>query len=250
MQRRAFTSRGLRWLLMAQLLRIGVRADALEGSLKWSVRPWLQKLQDASAALASGTVAPRAWQDAAEQVLGGLDLGDFLRSIDFDRLAAGARLPQQGESMQRLYFPDDAGRLQPLAFRPCLFALKQGNAVVPHGHHNLATLHLMLEGRARVRHYDRVETTSTHLLIRPASDAVVGPGQVSSVSDDHHNIHWFEALSPRVLMFNIGVYQLAPGRPFGERDYVDAAGGATVGDGLRLAPRLDRATAYAKYGRA
>lgn len=51
-------------------------------------------------------------------------------------------------------------------------------------------------------------------------------------------------------MFNIGVYQVDPSAPFGERDYVDPLGAMPVGDGVLRAPRLGRTEAYAKYGHA
>jgi hypothetical protein len=213
------------------------------------VRPWLRQLDDISAALSTGGITPRSWQQEIEATLGRVDLRDLLRSLDFDRLAAAARFPSEGEGMQRLYFLEDDGRLHPLAFRPFLFTLQKGTAVVPHGHHNLATMHMVLDGRARVRHFDRLATTATDMLFRPASDAVAGPGEVSSISDEHHNIHWFEPLSDRVFMFNIGVYQIRPG-PFGERDYLDPLAGVSVGGGLLRAPRLSRSDAYAKYGRS
>jgi hypothetical protein len=248
LSRRSFGGLGLQALMMACLFQRSARADALAGTLKWSMRPWLQRLQEASAALSSGAAAPRAWQREIEDVLSRVELADFLRSLDFDRLAADARFPSEGEGMQRLYFPDEGGRLQPLAFRPYLFTLKRGTAVVPHGHHNMATMHMVLGGRARVRHFDRLESTSTHMLIRPAADVTGVPGDVTSASDEHHNIHWFEPLSDRVFMFNIGVYQVRPG-PFGERDYLDPAAGIPMGAGVIRAPRLHRAAAYAKYGR-
>jgi hypothetical protein len=232
---------------MGSLFQGSARADALRGTLKWSVRPWLQRLDEVSAALSSGGIAPRAWQHEVEAVLAKVELADFLRSLDFDKLAADARFPSEGEGMQRLYFPDESGRLQPMKFRPFLFTLRRGTAVVPHGHHNMATLHMVLDGRARVRHFDKLETTPTEMLIRPVSDAVAGAGEVTSISDEHQNIHWFDAVSDRVLMFNIGVYQVRPG-PFGERDYIDPLGGVALGDGTVRAPRLGREVAYAKYG--
>lgn len=247
--RRTFHAAGLQALLMACLVQQSARADALQGSLKWGVRPWLRRLDDASTALSSGTLRPLAWQREVEDTLGALDLPDLLRQLDFDRLAAGARFPVEGEGMQRLYFLDEADRLQPLALRPFLFTLRRDTAVVPHGHHNMATLHMVLDGRARVRHFDRLATTPTHLVIRPAADIECGPGQVTSVSDEHQNIHWFNALSDRVFMFNIGVYQVRPG-PFGERDYVDPLGGVAMGDGALRAARLGRMEAYARYGHA
>jgi hypothetical protein len=247
LNRRSLGAAALHALFAASLLQQSARAGALDGTLRWSVRPWLDRIDEASRALSAGTLAPQAWQQAIESTLGAVELGDFLQALDFERLAAAARFPSEGEGMQRLYFLEEGGRLQALAFRPFLFTLKRGTAVVPHGHHNMATLHMVLQGRARVRHYDRIESTATHMLIRPAGDAETGPGGVTSISDEHHNIHWFDALSDRVLMFNVGVYQVRPG-PFGERDYVDPLGGEPVGHGVIRAPRLARAEAYAKYG--
>lgn len=245
--RRSFSAQALHSLLMACLLQHSARAGALRGTLQWSSRPWLRRLEDASASLVSGRTGAPAWQREVEEALGAPDLADLLRSLDFEGLAAGARFPSEGEGMERLYFLDDAGKLQALTFRPFLFTLRRGTAVVPHGHHNMATMHMVLAGRARVRHFDKLETSTTHMLIRQRSDVEAGPGAVSTISDEHQNIHWFEALSDRVFMFNIGVYQLRPG-PFGERDYVDPLGGASVGDGSIRAPRLQRSEAYAKYG--
>jgi hypothetical protein len=195
LSRRSFGARSVRLLLTVGLLRYSVRADAVGGSLKWSVRPWLQALEEVSAALRSRSVTPTAWQREVEAVLAKMDLADLLRSIDFEAMAAAARFPAVGEGMDRLYFLDEDGRLQPLAFRPFLFTLQRSTAVVPHGHHNMATMHMVLQGSARVRHFDRLETTDTHMLIRATSDVVVGGGAI-------------------------------------------------------LAPRMDRAAAYAKYGRA
>jgi hypothetical protein len=237
-------------LLGAQLVATLARAQAVNGNLRYLLRPWLIGLEEASAALATGAVTPAQWQGEIHRLLSRVDLADLLRAIDFEKLAAQARFPDQAEGLTRLYFPDADGRIHPLHFRPFLFALKKDVAVVPHGHHNMATMHMVLQGRAHVRHFDRVADDATHMVIRPATDAVVEPGHVSSVSDEQHNIHWFRALTQPVFMFNIGVYQVNAGQPFGERDYVDAGNGTPVGNGLLRAARLDRQAAYARYGRA
>jgi hypothetical protein len=58
--RRTFCTSGLRFLLGTAFLQHAVRANAIEGSLKWAVRPWLQRLDEASVALTSGALAPRS----------------------------------------------------------------------------------------------------------------------------------------------------------------------------------------------
>ena len=93
--RRSFNVATLQAALMGCLVQSSVRAEALEGTLKWSVRPWLRRLEDASAALASGSVAPRQWQREVEGILGGVQVSDFLGALDFERLAAAATFPSE-----------------------------------------------------------------------------------------------------------------------------------------------------------
>jgi hypothetical protein len=140
------------------------------------------------------------------------------------------------------------GAHSPCTSAPTCFALRKGVSVVPHGHHNMVTMHMMLSGKARARHFDRVHANATHMIIRPTSDTVVEPGRVTTVSDDQDNIHWFQALTQPVFMFNVGVLRVNPLLRSGDRDYVDPLGGTSIGNGLVRAPRLERATAYAKYG--
>ena len=248
--RRALCTSGLHLLLGSALLQYAARANAIEGSLKWAARPWLERLDEASTALSAGALPPASWQAEVEAVLRQMDFRDLLASLDFERLAATAKFPGRGEGMERLYFLEADGRIQPLRFRPFLFTLRRDVAVVPHGHHNMATMHLVLAGRARVRHFDRLETTDTHMLIRATSDHLAAPGDVSSISDQLNNVHWFQGLSDHVFMFNIGVYQVNPTAPYGERDYVDPLGAESVGDGTLRAVRMGRQEAYEKYGRA
>jgi hypothetical protein len=235
--------------LMVALAQRLAHAQAVRGSLKTFVSPWVAGMEDACAAVSSGQLSPLQWQAEIATMLAKVERTDLLKAIDFDALAARAPFPDQGEGLTRLYFPDADGRRQALSFTAYLFALKKDVAVVPHGHHNMVTMHMMLAGRAHARHFDRVHDSATHLVIRPTSDAVIEPGHVSSISDDQDNIHWFQALTQPVFMFNIGVYRVDPSRPSGDRDYVDPLRGEKLGGGLLRAARLDRQAAYAAYGR-
>ena len=77
LNRRYFSAAALQTLLLACAVGQSARADALQGTLKWSVRPWLRRLDEASAALASGSVQPlasplhhenvRSWSDLARR---------------------------------------------------------------------------------------------------------------------------------------------------------------------------------------
>src|SRR5262245_60329104 len=115
--RRTLCASGLHLLLGSALLQYAARANAIEGSLKWAVRPWLQRLETVSTALSVGALQPTAWQSEVESVLRQMDLRDLLTSLDFERLAATAKFPRRGEGMERLYFLEADGRLQALRFR-------------------------------------------------------------------------------------------------------------------------------------
>lgn len=250
LSRRQLGHDALRLLLTISLVQQVHRAGAATGPLKPIMRPWAAGLEDLCRAVTSTSITPGQWQREIDLLLSRVDLPDFLAAIDFETLAARATFPADHEGLTRIYFPDASGRAQPLHFSAYLFALKKGVSVVPHGHHNMVTMHMMLAGKAQALHYDRVHDSATHMLIRPASDAVIGPGELTSVSDERDNIHWFQALSQPVFMFNIGVVRVNAAIPSGDRDYVDPLGGTAVGNGLIRAARLDRAAAYARYGHA
>ena len=88
--------------------------------------------------------------------------------------------------------------------------MKKGRSVVPHGHDNMATGFLVLKGKFRGRHYDRVEDRSDHYIIRPTIDRVFKPGEFSTISDHKDNIHWFTAEDEAGFIFNVHVVETNP----------------------------------------
>ena len=59
-----------------------------------------------------------------------------------------------------------------LVFGHQLFALQKDRSVVPHGHDNMATAFLVLDGAFHGRHYDRLEDDKTHMILRPTIDRI------------------------------------------------------------------------------
>ena len=111
---------------------------------------------------------------------------------------------------------------------------------MPHGHQNMATMHMVLAGEAQALHYDRVASDGDYLIIKPVSDQLAKPGHASTVSDESTNIHWFKTVSDTVFMFNIGVFEIDPKKPFTGREYVDPLRGEKIGDGAIRASRLNQ----------
>ena len=116
------------------------------------------------------------------------------------------------------------------------------------GHNNMATAFLMLKGNLHGRHYDRIEDSKTHLVIKPTINRPFKPGETSSISDYKDNVHWFKATSETAFIFNIHVLNVTPGskRPTG-RVYVDP-NGEKISGGLIRAKRVGYKEVHKLYG--
>jgi hypothetical protein len=233
-------------MFAAALMRAVGRVDAFEGTVKSASKQWIEDLKAAARDLRSRQISQIDWQSRIEECLGKVDLKDLLAAIDYDRLAAHATFEEDHETQIRMPVLDGQTPEQ-LGFGPYFFALKENVSVVPHGHHNLVTMHMILRGQVRGRHFDRVHDEANHITIRPALDEVLGRGVVTSISDQQHNVHWFTALSGPVFMFNMQLGGIVPGLPVGGRDYLDPAGEKLAG-GLIRARRLSQDEAYRRYG--
>ncbi len=134
-----------------------------------------------------------------------VDLDALLKSLDFDRIAAGVTYPAMGAKSLPVDFNHVSGLPTSLVFGRQIFAMKKGRSVVPHGHDNMATGFLVLKGNLRGRHYDRVEDHKDHYIVRPTIDRSFAPGEFSTVSDHHDNVHWFNfrAESETAFIFNV-----------------------------------------------
>jgi len=200
-----------------------------------SARAWLDRQEELARALASGTLGSEAWRREVE-VLG--------READVERLVAEA-LPSSAvralptdptRRILRWRGPD--GRPLQQRYAVALFRFDRGNVITPHGHRGMQSAHLVIEGSLRARTYDRLGETSGALVLRPAGDRRLEPGEVSSIGPARENVHWFVPLGDRAATFDVLVTGLQPGGPDDLVQPVDPLGGTDLGDGTLRAPLL------------
>lgn len=250
LSRRTFTRDMLGSLLTFSLVKGLCTADALAGPVRPLARKWLVEMEQVTKWLRERKVKQLEWQHQIESLLSRVALKDMLAAIDYERLAKAAVFPEDHESAEDINFSRAEGLPSELSFAPYFYAMKKDVAIVPHGHRNMATMHMILKGRAHGWHFERVSDEPQHLVIRPSEDKVLGPGEPTTISDERRNIHWFKALTEPVFMFNIGVFGINPAEGFTGRDYVDPLGGEKLRDGLIRARRLDVKEAYRLYGKS
>jgi hypothetical protein len=237
-------------LLTFSLIKSLDEGDVLANTVRPIVRKWLIEMESVTKQLRQGHVKTIEWQSQIESLLSRVDLADLLSAIDFDRLSKTAVFPEDHESAEDVAFSHNEGLPAELSFAPYFYAMKKGTAIVPHGHRNMTSMHMILKGQAHCWQFERVAEEVQYLTIKPTSNKVLEIGAVTTVSDERDNIHWFKALSEPVFMFNIGVFRINPSETFNGRDCVDPLGGEKLKDGLIRARRIELKEAYKLYGKS
>ena len=250
LSRRSFTNQMLGSLLTFSLVKSLDKVAAIAKPVEPIVRKWLIDMEEVTEQLRQGKVKTIEWQNHIESLLSRVDLNDLLAAIDYDRLSKSAVFPEDHESAEDVDFSRNKGLPSELSFNPYFYAMKKGTAIVPHGHRNMTSMHMMLKGQAHGWQFERVSNEEQYVTIKPTNDKVLEVGAVTTVSDDRDNIHWFKALSEPVFMFNIGVFRISPSKTFSGRDYVDPLGGEKLKDGLIRARLLEVKEAYKLYGKS
>ena len=247
--RRNFIKSAFGSILAVSLVSSLCEAQVLTGSLKPYAHKWIIEMEQITAAMRNAKIKQSEWQRQIESLLTKIDLKDLLRAIDFDRLAKIAVFPEDHESAENVDFSKIDGLPAEPSFNPYFYAMKEGVAIVPHGHRNMSSMHMVLSGEAHGWLYDRVSDEPEHLIIKPKADKALVPGDASTVSDDSDNIHWFKATKGPLFMFNIGVFGIKPKENFTGRDYIDPTNGEKLKDGLIRARRVEKEEAYKLYGK-
>lgn len=244
--RRDFTSSALGSLLTLSLLETLFGTDAFAAEVKPVTAKWLGDLHQIGMDLKGEKLTQVVWQQKVEQLYKQVDLPELLKFIDFEKLTANLKFSDHGEKSLRPKFPEVEGLPTNLVFGHQVFALQKGRSVVPHGHNNMATAFLVLQGDFHGRHFDRLEDEKEHMIVKPTIDSAFTVGECSSISDHKDNVHWFKATSDLGFIFNIHVLNVVAGKPSG-RVYMDPHGEAISGGRIR-ARKIKSSEAYKLYG--
>ena len=183
LSRRGFHQQTLGTLLTWSLLDTLFSGDAFADEIKPIASQWLAKLNAMSLDLKGRKLEPLEWQKQVESLFSMVDLPELLRFIDFEKLALQMKPKERGELSLQAKLPEVDGLPTKLIFGHQVFALNKDRSVVPHGHDNMATAFLILQGDFHGRHYDRLEDEKEHMIVKPTIDHDFGPGSYSTVTD-------------------------------------------------------------------
>jgi hypothetical protein len=245
--RRAIGKQMLGSLLTFSLLETVLTSDVLADEVKPIASQWLSNVDEMSRGLKGGRIKATDWQSQVEELFSQVAVSEFLEFVDFDKLIQKVKFRERGERSFRAKFPKVEGLPTDLVFGHQMFALRKGRSVVPHGHNNMATSFLVLRGEFDGKHYDRLDETDDHMIVRPTIDRKFVPGEYSTISDHKDNVHWFKATSETAYIFNIHVLNVDPTIKRSGRVYIDPDG-EKISQGRIKADKLQSAEAFRRYG--
>ncbi len=247
LDRRSFSKASIGSLLTYSLFSSLFEANAWGDEIKPIASDFLKEMQDLSKDVKSHKISQTDWQTKCEAFMAKVNVEDFMKFIDFEKLTKSLKFRDKGERSLSVMFPEVEGLPTKLIYGRQLFALKKGRSVVPHGHYNMATSFLILGGEFHGKHYDRLEDGDDHLIIKPTIDRTFKKGEYSTVSDVKDNVHWFTANSDTGFIFNIHVLNIDPQIKKTGRVYVDPNGEKLSGDRIK-AKKMKATEAFHKYG--
>jgi hypothetical protein len=249
LSRRTFVKDAMSSLLTFSLLETLYKNDLFAAAIKPVTDRWVKEVDQISRDLRGHEIEQDVWQKKIEELFSRIDLTDLLRFIDFDRLTKKIEFPDDRAETRDVSFPKVKGMPAKFSFIGRIFALAKGRAIVPHGHQNMVSGHLIIKGEMRVRHYERVQDEPGHLIIRPTIDRNSIPGDATTISDGKDNVHWLRATSETAFTFDVIVPDLNPADPT-RIDFIDPEGGDKLKDGLIRARRIEAVEAFKIYGRS
>lgn len=247
MNRREFNKEILATVSSFALMDSLFASNAFGKNIKPIAEHWAIQLQEFCSDLRTNSLSAVEWQEKIEILYSQIELQEILKFIDFDRLIKGFEYPDLGVSTKTVQFPKLTGLPEKTAFVKKIFGMKRDRAIIPHGHSNMASSHLILTGDLHLRQYEKIHQEDKTLIIKPTVDRVTRMGESSSISDEKNNVHWFIANTPTAYTFDVIMLDLK------DKNYdihnLDIYESEDLKNGTIRVPMLDVESALKKYGK-
>lgn len=251
MDRRTFNQKLSQGIVGFAFLETFITQDLFAQKIKPITTHWVKELNTICQDLKTQQISQKLWQNKVETLLQQLSLEDMMKFIDFERLVRRMKYPDLGVTTQAVRFPRLAGIPPRTVFIKKVFGMKKGRAIIPHGHHNMSSAHLILRGNFDVKHYDKVQESSNEMIIKPTIDKIGKAGEATSISDERDNVHWYRALTDKAYTFDVIMLNLDTN--YGKSHHIsniDPKEGKNIGKGLIQVPKLNVQQALKKYGKS
>lgn len=250
--RREFSIKLLSSLTTFCLLKTAFERDLFARQIKPVTDKWLKKVHQLCGDLRTDKVSQSQWQEQVVHLSAQLELPELFRFLDFDKLESQLRMPSYGLAVERVRFPKLDWLPEKRGWGMSIFALDERCAVMPHGHHNMVSMHMVLKGDVHVRHYDRIHEEDHQVVLKPTIDRVSSAGAATTISEHRDNVHWLKNTGRgKAFTLDVVVSGLDPDLGYQYKQfYVDPAGAEKIGGGMLRARKLSNEEAEGLYRRS
>lgn len=208
---------------------------------------WIDRQEALARTLLDGQLTPRRWMREVESLAKEIDIGELMSELDKAKLRRFARPVTNDPQKTAINFLDARGNPRRIGFATALFEFKPENVVTPHGHRNMVSSHLVVDGSFRVRNFDRLRDDDGAMIIRKTRDYHARLGEISAMSSDEDNIHWFVPDGERAATFDVIITGIDEQLPNYTIEAVDPLAGEKLTDGTIRAPKMSFAASSRKY---
>ena len=162
MNRRIFNKKILETVASFALIDTLFAYDAIGKPIKPITDHWALQLHEFCADLGVAAISPLQWQQKIEELYAKVELSELLEFINFHNLIKGFKYPDLGVATKSVSFPRLNELPERTAFVKKIFGMKKDRTIIPHGHSNMASAHMVLSGEMHLRHYEKVQQDNQH----------------------------------------------------------------------------------------
>ncbi len=220
---------------------------ARPGDKRMTARRWIDRQEELARGLHDGSVSQVAWRDEVNRLAGEVDVAQLMAEVGRSKVSDAGPPFMKDPVKRHVRFLDEEGRLRKLTYGAALFVFSPGNVITPHAHKHMASAHMVVEGKVRIRTFDRLGDEDGALVIRPTGDHVARVGQAAAMTSARDNVHWFTPKSPRAMTFDVILSDLDRGQPSFKIQPVDPLGGRRLAGGAIRAPLLSFEESMRRY---
>ncbi|MXO50387.1 hypothetical protein GRI42_03600 [Erythrobacter gaetbuli] len=226
---------------------LGCELAAAKPAQRMAARDWIERQGELARALKGGEIAPAQWMADVEQLASEIEIAELMATVDQARITANPASDTNDPRKRTVRFLDEQGEPRRLGYGAAFFDFEPHNVITPHGHRHMVSSHLVVGGSFRVRNFDRLRDEEGAMIVRPTRDYVAETGQLSAMTPDRDNIHWFVPQGGSARTFDVVISGLDPGEDDYEIEAIDPIGGTVLEDGSIRAPKIAFEAASEKY---
>lgn len=234
-------------LMSLSLALLGCQVSSAAPQRRMAARDWIERQGELARALKAGQISSLVWMAEVERLAGEIEVAELMASLNRQQVTQQALPTTNDPRKSSIRFLDETGEPRRLGFGSALFAFEPHNVITPHGHRHMVSSHLVVEGAFRVRNFDRLSDDGGAMIVRPTRDYVAETGQLSTMTPDRDNIHWFVPRGGKAMTFDVIISGIDPGEADYEIEAIDPLGGTELADGAIRAPKIAFEAASDKY---